>query len=102
MADNKNPDLYDLVRGFQAHVRDGADFSNSPRVLNEEKQKLTELGISRGEGSRPGPDVELALKIARDQLSALGPGARGASYSIEAGPIARALDDIILALSGNE
>ena len=35
MADNKNPDLYDLVRGFQAHVREGTDFSDAPRILHE-------------------------------------------------------------------
>jgi hypothetical protein len=35
MADSKNPDLYDLVRGFQAYVTEGTDFSDTPRLLHE-------------------------------------------------------------------
>ena len=72
------------------------------RIIAEEKERLTELGISRGEGSRPSPGVESALQIAREALDELGPNARRATYSIEAGRMARALDNIILALSGNE
>jgi hypothetical protein len=35
MSDSKNPDLYDLVRGFQEHVREGTDLSDTPRLLHE-------------------------------------------------------------------